>query len=475
DRPNLEKYAQELGLDMAKFKAALDSGKFKAQIEAEQKLVVGMGAGGTPGFFINGRKLMGAQPIEKFKEIIDEELKKADALLASGVRAENLYATIIEKGAARQAEAPPAQAERPSAPPPSQVKKIDVPAWSPVKGPKAAKVTIVEWSDFQCPFCNRATNTLKQVAESYGNDVRIVFRHQPLSFHQNALPAAKASMAAHRQGKFWPMHDKLFEHYNALSAERYEAFAKELGLDLAKFKADMENAEIADQIQKDSAEGNSVGANGTPTFFVNGRKLEGAQPLEAFKSLIDQEIKEADALLAKGVKLEQVYERRIEDAANAPGVKIDLTGAPIKGSKKAQVTIVEFSDFQCPFCGRVNPTLKQIQETYGDKVAIAFKQFPLGFHDKAQLAGEASLAAHEQGKFWEMHDKLFANQNALDRSNLEQYAKELGLDLNKFKAALDSGKYRDQVQKDMQQGQAAGVSGPPSFVINGELLVGAQP
>ncbi len=112
---------------------------------------------------------------------------------------------------------------------------------------------------------------------------------------------------------------------------------------------------------------------------------------------------------------------------------------------------------------------------YGSKVAVAFKQFPLPFHDKADLAAQAALAAHEQGKFWEMHDKLFANQGSLERPALEGYAKELGLDLQKFNAALDSGKFKEQIAKDKEQASKVGVTGTPSFVVNGTLVVGAQP
>jgi protein-disulfide isomerase len=106
---------------------------------------------------------------------------------------------------------------------------------------------------------------------------------------------------------------------------------------------------------------------------------------------------------------------------------------------------------------------------------VAFKQFPLPMHDKAELAAEAALAANEQGKFWQMHDKLFANQSNLDRPSLESYAKDLGLDLEKFRAALDSGRFKAQIAKDKVQGSSAGVSGTPSFVVNGKLVVGAQP
>jgi protein-disulfide isomerase len=108
-------------------------------------------------------------------------------------------------------------------------------------------------------------------------------------------------------------------------------------------------------------------------------------------------------------------------------------------------------------------------------VAIVFKQFPLAFHNNAQGAAEAALAAKEQGKFWEMHDKMFENAQALDRAALEGYAKGLGLNVDKFKAALDSGKYKAQVQKETAEGSSAGVQGTPSFVINGRLVVGAQP
>ena len=114
----------------------------------------------------------------------------------------------------------------------------------------------------------------------------------------------------------------------------------------------------------------------------------------------------------------------------------------MKGPASAKVTVVAFSDFQCPFCSRAVPVLKQIEDEYKGKVKIAFKQLPLPFHDKAHLAAEAALAANEQGKFWQMHDKLFANQQALDRPSLEKYAEELGLNMAKFKAALDSASSR---------------------------------
>ena len=146
DRPSLDKYAQDVGLDVNKFKAAVDGQKFKDRIEKDQKLVNSLGASGTPAFFINGRKLSGAMPVDKFSEIIDEEIKKSDELLKKGVKPSELYATIMKDAKTSPPQAPAAAA--PSAPP-QQVKKVEIASFNPQEGPKTAKVTIVEFSDFQ--------------------------------------------------------------------------------------------------------------------------------------------------------------------------------------------------------------------------------------------------------------------------------------------------------------------------------------
>jgi protein-disulfide isomerase len=116
-----------------------------------------------------------------------------------------------------------------------------------------------------------------------------------------------------------------------------------------------------------------------------------------------------------------------------------------------------------------------LEADYGNKIRIAFKMQPLPFHNHAQLAAEAALAAHEQGKFWEMHDKLFANQQKLERADLEQYAQEIGLNMAKFKSALDTGKFKAQIEKDKAEAAKAGAQGTPTFLINGNRIVGAQP
>jgi protein-disulfide isomerase len=481
---NLEKYAEELGLNIARWKTDMTKPEFTAIIDRDQALAGKLGANGTPAFFINGRFLSGAQPADNFKALIDEELGKAEALTRSGTPANQVYAAIMAKGVESAPNKPSQQEQAPA----QAYRKVDVPADSPSFGPKDAKVTIVEWSDFECPFCSRVGPSLKQIKETYPKDVRVVFRHQPLSFHPNAKGAAEASMAAHEQGKFWEYHDKLFQNQKALDRANLEKYAQELGLNVGQFKAALDSGKFRAKVEADAAAGAAVGANGTPTFFVNGREFVGAQPFESFKRIIEDEKARADKLLAAGTRQADLYAKLIEEGvksngsapqaqapAEPPVQNIEVGNAPSRGPKNAPITIVAFSDFECPFCGRVLPTLKQIEDEYKGKVRVAFKNQPLPFHANAKPAAAAALAANEQGKFWEYHDKLFQNQRALDRASLEKYAQELGLNMGQFKAALDSGKFDAQVTADMNEATRVGVNGTPTFLINGRSVVGAQP
>jgi len=158
----------------------------------------------------------------------------------------------------------------------------------------------------------------------------------------------------------------------------------------------------------------------------------------------------------------------------AKRVDIEALG-PSVGPEKGQVTIVEFSDFECPYCRQGSKTIAEIVKAYPTQVKLHFRHFPLEFHSKAPKAAQAALCADEQGKFWEYHDILFDNQGKLEVEDLKEHAKTLSLDELKFAECLDSGKHAETVQKDMEAGKAAGVSGTPAFFINGILLSGAYP
>ncbi len=148
---------------------------------------------------------------------------------------------------------------------------------------------------------------------------------------------------------------------------------------------------------------------------------------------------------------------------------------PVRGPAAAPITIIEFSDYQCPYCGRVTPTLDKLLAAYPDKIKLVFKDFPLPNHPLAPKASEAAHCASEQGKYWEMHDRIFANQQALEVPALKKHAVDLGLDTARFDQCLDSGKHADIVKADLDEGQKLGIQSTPTLYINGRPVVGAQP
>jgi len=169
-------------------------------------------------------------------------------------------------------------------------------------------------------------------------------------------------------------------------------------------------------------------------------------------------------------------EHKIETFLQPLRTPIATEGFPTRGPATAPVTIVEFSDFECPYCASVFPTLKLIEANYGDRVRVVFRQFPLtSIHPHAQKAAEASLCAAEQKKFWELHDALFQDNRNLDVASLKQKASTLKLDMNLFNSCLDSSRQAEAVKKDIFEGVKAGVTGTPAMFINGRFLNGAQP
>jgi len=156
--------------------------------------------------------------------------------------------------------------------------------------------------------------------------------------------------------------------------------------------------------------------------------------------------------------------------------QLSLAGEPFKGSEKAPVTIVKFEDFQCPFCNQVQPTFNELVSRYDGKVRLVHKDFPLeSLHPQARQAAEAARCAYEQGKFWEYHDKLYANSPKASADDLKNYAKEVGLNVDSFDRCLVSGKYKAVVQQDLKEGTQLGLSGTPTFFINGREISGNQP
>jgi len=168
-------------------------------------------------------------------------------------------------------------------------------------------------------------------------------------------------------------------------------------------------------------------------------------------------------------------EAQVKLLIQPPRFEVGVDDDPCIGPKGAPVTVIEFTDYQCPFCGRVRPTINQIIEEYKEKVQYCLRDFPLAFHQDAPKAHEAAECAGDQDKYWEYNKVLFNNQGAIKVDDLKSYAKRVSLDTKKFDKCLDSGKYKDEVMADQRDGQKYGVSGTPSFFINGRSVSGARP
>jgi protein-disulfide isomerase len=361
--------------------------------------------------------------------------------------------------------------KRPPKPIDKTVWKVEIKGHEAMKGAKDALVTIAVFSDFQCPFCGRVEPAIDQVLENYGDKVRVAWKDNPLSFHKLARGASLAACAANQQGKFWEMHKTLFANQRAIEVADLEKYAAEIGLDMTKYAADVASAECAKGIDLDMKMASDVGARGTPNLYINGRQVRGAVPYENIEPVIKEEIAKAEALLAKGITKENLYAEIIKNGKIF--TPLDTTvqtftePAPFQGPENAPIVVTVYSDFQCPFCSRITPVIHDLVKAFPDNMKIEFRHFPLSFHKDAHLAAQASMAADAQGKFWEMHDKLFENQKQLKRENLDKYAQELGLDVAVFKKALDEGTYKGIVDRHFKEGQRSAVRGTPSLYING--------
>jgi len=185
-------------------------------------------------------------------------------------------------------------------------------------GSDTALVTIVTFSDFQCPFCARVSPTITALRTEYGADLRYAFKHNALPMHKQARAAAIAAEAAGEQGKFWEMHDKLFENSRDLNETNFIAWARELKLDVKRFERDLASTTIGARVDAHQRQATDLGARGTPSFFVNGRFLSGAQPIESFRALIDEEKRKAEAKVAAGTPRSSVYAETIASGKTEP-------------------------------------------------------------------------------------------------------------------------------------------------------------
>ena len=285
------------------------------------------------------------------------------------------------------------------------------------------------------------------------------------------------------------MHDKLFDAQKDLSTEVIVRLATEVGGDAAKVEKAVREHTHSKEIDADADFAEDFKANGTPHFFIDGRRLVGAQPIEKFEAIIDQELSKAQAAMATGTPRRAVYERLVRDGTPPPDPERKTIpgtlaeGRPTRGLASAKVVIHGWADFECRFSKRVQPTLTKLLKEYGDRVKIVWHDLPLASHPnaaRAAQAGREAMAQRGATAFWSLHDLMFEHQDALDRASLDGYASSLQLDPGKWGAALDTEAHLRAVLDEEAVASLVGATGTPTFVIaragasSGYLLVGAQ-
>ncbi|MFO0757903.1 MAG: thioredoxin domain-containing protein [Byssovorax sp.] len=316
-----DQVAKQAGLGAGELAQIRKSNKAADKVDLDLATASAVGATGTPAFFINGIYLSGAQPIDKFSAIIDEQLKKAKDLLAKGTPANQLYDTLAKAQKGQTAQPPPAAAAAPV----DEKEVFVVPIGrSAVRGKATALVTMIEFADYQCPFCVRAEGTVQGLIQQYGDKLRVVWKDKPLPFHPRAEPAAELTLEVRAQKgdtAYFQVHDALLGNAQHLEDGNLAALASGAGLDANLAMQAVANHKHKAQIDEDSALADKIGASGTPTFFINGRRLVGAQPPEKFKALIDEELAKAEAMVKAGTPANKVYDKIQANAAREAAKK----------------------------------------------------------------------------------------------------------------------------------------------------------
>lgn len=312
--------AGKCGVSPAAMDAEVRAGYPARKVEADKRVSQAAGVRGTPHSFLNGLTVSGAQPIDKFAEAVDAEREEARAALSSGVSPMALHAHRVATNFSKAAVRP----STPSNPPPAaqpDTTVFQVPVGqSPVLGSANALVTIVMFQDFQCPFCKRSAATIEQLRKEYGNELRVVLKHNPLPFHPQAMPAAHLAMEARAQKGnpgFWQAHDALFAEAH-LDDAMLDQVARDLRLNPQAVRTALTSNRHQAAIDADMQLAKQLGATGTPTFFINGRKLTGAQPIESFRTLIDEVLTTARGLTQRGVPRSRVYAEAIKNGVTGP-------------------------------------------------------------------------------------------------------------------------------------------------------------
>lgn len=405
----------------------------------------------------------------------------APAQVAANAAAANATPPAAPPPPAYAPPPPPAPPPSPAPPAVDQVWRVKIHKDDATLGKDDAPVKVVILSGFGCQSCSDFAKDAKRLYGEYKGKVQFRFKHKIIPpQHPDSEQASEAAACADKQGKFWEFHDKLMENPFNIGRAALEGYAKDLRLKTRTWTKCLDKHETYGILTRDSVIANETGSHSFPNVLANGIRIGKPKNYDSLKALVDKQYAKAQEMIKGGTKARDVYDRSIAGGKFFPqteGSRINFsTGdSPTFGSKKAKVEVVVFEDFQCPFCSKLAPNLKLFAKKNPGQVKIVYKHLPLNsIHPEAQLASEASMEAHSQGKFWEYHDKLYENQQALTKPDLLRYAQEVGLNMPRFQDALQSRKWKEFVDKDASEGQRAGISGTPSVFINGLKYAGPR-
>lgn len=356
----------------------------------------------------------------------------------------------------------------------------------PRRGPDAAPVKVVIFTEFLCGYCKRMAPALEGLTKQFGNKVQLIYRAFPLDGHAGSDVASEAALAAGEQGKFWEYHDLLYDKMPQVQRPQLEGYARQLGLDIERFKKALDDRSFRTEVELAKSIGRSLGVTGTPTLVINGQMVVGPNPAQL--SGMVQRALEGKPITDQAVGAPGAEGRQGQQAPRAPQPPAPLPPAseakdvgveawnPSVGPANAPITIVSFCEYLCPFCEKVQPTLKMVREKFGDKVRVVYRNL-IVHGERAELPALAALAAHRQGKFSEMHEIMFAHRGELSqgRAKLEELAQQAGLDVVRFRADFDSAEVRAQLEADKAEAGRLDIHSTPSDFINGRYLRGARP
>ncbi len=358
----------------------------------------------------------------------------------------------------------------------------------PRRGPHDAAVTIVMFSDLECPYCRAAMAIVERILRDY-DDVRLVWANLPLPMHPDAEPAARVLAHVHAAAgteAFWALHHAIHEAGPPLDRSRLRGLATEVEVDPALVDAALEGGLGVEQVRADMALADQLSLRGTPTFFFNGMRVDGALPYDDMADIIEEEservaaMREAglpgawtyDALTERGYR--RVPERPDPDPDAVYAIAVD-DSAPQLGPDDALVTLVVASDFQCPFCARMATRLNAMHERFGDDVRIVFWHHPLEMHDLAWPAASAAEEVFRQrgsAAFFRYHDAVFEAQASLDEATLVALAEEVGADPGEVRRAMIEARHEEDIEARVTWLERFGANATPALFVNGRFVRG---